>query len=96
MYLLKIRFLAKDDIQQIVDYYEEKAPFVVDKFLEQLYIELEHIQQNPKLFQVKYKNTRVSYLKNFPFGIHYILDETKIEILGVFHTERNPKIWKKR
>lgn len=96
MYLFKIRVLAQEDIQQIVDYYEEKAPTATNRFLVILYAEFNIIKNNPKLFPKKYKSTRVRFLKSFPYGIHYILKGKTIEILAVLHTSRNPKIWDTR
>ena len=96
MFLFHIRVLASEDIQQIVAYYEEKLLYATDRFLENLYIELDVIKENPELFQRKYRHTRVRYIKGFPYGIHYILNEKIIEILAVLHTSRNPEVWKKR
>ena len=45
------------------------------------------IKENPELFQRKYRHTRVRYIKGFPYGIHYILNEKIIEILAVLHTK---------
>ncbi len=96
MYQLQIRHLAKEDIQLIVDYYDEKvSTSVSDKFLENLYFEFSFLTKNPEKFQVKYRNTRVRYLKNFPFGIHYQIKKNSfIEILAIIHTSRNPNSWK--
>ena len=94
MNILIVRLLAKDDIQQIVDYYDEKAPFITDTFLVDLYEDFEIIKKNPFLFREKYKSTRVRFMKQFPFGIHYRVKKKKIEVLAVLHTSRNPIIWK--
>ena len=96
MYQFQIRVLAKEDIQHIVDYYEEHATYITDRFLDNLYAEFELIKQAPKQFQIKYKNTRVRYVKGFPYGVHYNLNGQRIEVLAVLHTSRNPKIWEKR
>ncbi|WP_373693819.1 type II toxin-antitoxin system RelE/ParE family toxin [Aequorivita flava] len=67
------------------------------RFLSELYTEIDTVAKNPELFQLKYKNTKVRYLRKFPYGIYYrIVDEELIEILSVIHTNRNPKIWTKR
>jgi plasmid stabilization system protein ParE len=96
MHQIQIRVLAFEDIQQAVDYYEEKTAHITDKFLEHLYLEINVIQENPELFQKKYLDTRVRYIKGFPYGIHYILREQTIIILAVLHTNRNPNIGGKR
>ena len=46
MFLFHIRVLASEDIQQIVAYYEEKSLYATDRFLENLYIELDVIKEN--------------------------------------------------
>ncbi len=96
MFQIHIRVLAKEDIQQVVDYYDLEAPHITDRFLESLYNEFDVITKNPALFQKKYKNTRVRYIKGFPFGIHYILKENIVEVLTVLHTKRDLKSWKNR
>ncbi|RLD44900.1 MAG: hypothetical protein DRI89_02500 [Bacteroidetes bacterium] len=96
MYSLNIRLLAKEDIQEIVDYYDEKVPTVTDKFLTALFSDIELLKKNPLLFEKKYRDTRVRFMKHFPFGVHYRLVNNKVEILAVLHTSRNPKIWEER
>ncbi len=92
---INIRLLAKQDIQEIVNYYDDISTKITDKFLDDLFKEFDFLVKNPHSFQVKYKNTRVRYLKQFPFGVHYLIQKNSIEILAVIHTSKNPKIWLK-
>lgn len=98
MYQLKIHRLAQDDIYQIIDYYGDVADYSTDAFIKDLFSAFETIRKNPFLFQLKYRNTRVCYLKKFPFGIHYQINNAgkTVEILAVLHMSRNPEIWKNR
>ena len=98
MFQLQVRLLAKNDIQEIVYYYDVKASKqITNRFLDNLYSELDFLKIKPKSFQLKYKTTRVRYLKNFPFGIHYrVKNNDIVEILAILHTSRNPEIWKNR
>ena len=93
---LKIRLLAKEDIQEIVNYYDKINKRITNNFLNNLFAELEVIKRNPLIFRIKYKRTRVHYMKRFSIGIHYIFVGKTIEILAVLHTSRNPEIWKAR
>jgi len=68
MFTINIRLLAKQDIQEVVNYYDD----------------------------ISTKFTRVSYLKNFPFGIHFLIQVNSIEILAIIHTDKNPKTRLKR
>lgn len=96
MYNLQIRTLAKADIQEVVDFYDKISPRIASKFLEHLFNSLEVIQNDPKIFQTKYRKTRVYFMRNYPFGIHYRIIEHKVEVLAVLHTSRSPKTWKER
>ncbi len=96
MNLLKIRLLAKNDIQEITTYFDEINPKITDSFLADLFNEFEIIRENPQIFTIKYRETRVRYLKRFSYGIHFVFTSKTVQILAVFHTSRNPKIWKER
>tara|TARA_A100001011_G_scaffold302308_1_gene316006 strand:- start:492 stop:827 length:336 start_codon:yes stop_codon:yes gene_type:complete len=91
MFAFHIRVLAKADIQEIVAFYDGHVPHITNIFLERLYQEFDGIKENPFLFQKKYRDTRVRYVKGFPFGIYYVVDEKSITILAVLHTSRNPR-----
>jgi len=91
MYKLKIRTLAQQDIQNIIDYYDEINSKITDRFLNMLFTELEIIKENPLIFAIKYRKTRVSYLKKFPFGIHFKITNKTIHILAIMHTSKNPR-----
>ncbi|WP_431605807.1 type II toxin-antitoxin system RelE/ParE family toxin [Aequorivita marisscotiae] len=89
--------LAHQNADEIFEYYSGINLSLAMRFLSELYKEIDTVAKNPELFQLKYKNTKVRYLRKFPYGIYYrIVDEELIEILSVIHTNRNPKIWTKR
>jgi hypothetical protein len=64
----------------------------------ELCIEASHNQilRNPKIAQVKYNGVRIKYIERFPFGIHYFIDGSKIKVIGIFHTGRDPQNWSDR
>jgi len=87
---------ARLDIIEAFDWYNE-----IDRNLAvslEVHIEsgLNTIQNNPNLFQKRYKNTRVHFIKRFPYGIHYFIDGTTIRVIGFFHTSRSPRRWQQR
>ena len=91
MYKLRIRILAKEDANEIFEYYDKIETSLGVSFLYALYSEFDAIILNPHMFQW------VRFLKKFPYGLHYrIVEDKYIEILSVLHTSRNPEIWKKR
>ena len=86
------------DIQDIVDYYKNINPELAIAFLDRIDETKKHIADFPTAFEIKYKNVRTVLLKQFPYHIHYILNDTKkqIVILAVIHAYRNPKDYSNR
>ena len=97
MYALRLRHLAERDAQEITEYYKMNASLKIAKrFLKSLLAELDFIQEDPMLFQKKYRHTRVRYIKGFPYGIHYIVSEDIINVIAILHTSRDPRIARNR
>ena len=93
---LSIRPSAKDDIQGIVDYYDDILPKITDNFLSELDIAINYIQKSPSGNQKRLGNIRAIFLKRFSYGVYYKVYKTKVVIIAVLHTSRNPQIWKSR
>lgn len=98
MYNSIILPLAKKDIRDSAHWYENKQQGLGKRFTAIIRDRVHLIQQKPESFNVKYDNVRTAVLTDFPFMIHYWIDESRkvIIISAVLHTSRNPKIWKTR
>ncbi|MBP6039163.1 MAG: type II toxin-antitoxin system RelE/ParE family toxin [Flavobacterium sp.] len=84
------------DIEQITIWYEEQREGLSYDFELCLEDSMSQIFRNPELFQVRYKNVKVRFIKRFPYGIHYLINLDKIIVIGVFHTSRSPIDWSKK
>ena len=87
---------AYEDIKEARKWYEEHRiglSFYFDLCLEGGY---EDITTSPLAYEIKYQNVRVKYIQRFPYGIHYILEEGAVYVLGVFHTSKDPINWNSR
>jgi len=87
-----------EDLKDVVDYYKNISPHLAKQFLFRIREAKSYVSQYPQGFQVKYKNIRTVLLKQFPYHIHYFVDENnqQIVILAIIHTYRNPKDYSKR
>ena len=100
---LKMRYkiilhpLAKKDIKKSAIWYESKRTGLGKRFTTQIRIEVNYISKQPFSIVTKYNEIKTSTVKNFPFLIHFSIDNNKKEIiiLGVFHTSLNPAKWKR-
>ena len=95
-YQLKFTDDAKQDIKQASIWYNKKRKNLGKEFLNNVELILLNLQQNPNQFVIIYKNVRKVSVNRFPYTILYVIRSKKIIIFAVFHTSRNPNIWKTR
>lgn len=86
------------DIIDATDYYKNINPELAKQFLIRIREAKIYIARSPLNFQVKYNKVRTLLLKQFPYHIHYFIDEPKqiIVVLAVIHAYRNLKDYSKR
>jgi len=95
-YTLTISEAAEKDLHEAFRWYEEKQVSLGRRFESSVSNAIRAIQQNPLQFPVRYKDTRVHFLNDFPYGVHYRVHENTIFIIAVFHMARNPARWENR
>jgi plasmid stabilization system protein ParE len=80
------------DIINAIGYYKSISPKLAKQFLFRIREAKVYIQRSPLVFEVKYKDVRTLLLKQFPFHIHYIIDDSQkqIIVLAIVHAYRNP------
>jgi plasmid stabilization system protein ParE len=97
-YTLVNRPLVYYDILEIVEYYKEINTDLAVKFLDQLEETKKYIFDFPESFQIRYNKVRTILIENFPYHIHYLIDNNnnQIIILAIIHSYKNPKDYSKR
>ena len=96
MYQLTFLPIAKIDIQEIVEYYDDINSILANAFLSELEQTKSFIQMMPEACQKRLGDVRVLFLKRFRYGVYFKIYDKRIVIMAILHTSRNPKIWKKR
>ena len=66
------------------------------EFMQCIEVALARIQSNPRLFPVVHGRLRRAVVRRFPFAILYEVKAREIQIIAVFHSRRNPDVWKSR
>ena len=92
------RPFVRNDILEAVDYYRHINPKLAKQFLKRIREAKAYIAKSPFGFQIKYKNVRTVLLEQFPYHIHYLIDEDRkrIVILAIIHAYRRPRDYSKR
>jgi mRNA-degrading endonuclease RelE of RelBE toxin-antitoxin system len=98
IYSFKNRPLVEADIIIAVEHYKEINLLLAKQFLLRIKEAKKHIAQTPFGFQVKYNNVRTVSLKQFPYLIHYLIDDDQkqIVILAITHSYKDPKDYSNR
>lgn len=95
-YIVRIEPDAQNDLEEAVIWYEEERKNLGKDFSEEVYLKIESIIQNPKLYQATFKNIRTAVLDQFPFSIFYFMKNKYIHIIAIIHQSRNPYLVKNR
>jgi plasmid stabilization system protein ParE len=97
-YTFKNRPALEYDILDIVEHYKIINPKLAIDVLDRIEEAKGYIEKFPLAFQIKYNNVRTVLLKQFPYHIHYIVDDAKkqVIILGIIHAYKNPKDYSNR
>jgi plasmid stabilization system protein ParE len=95
-YSLSISEAAELDIREAFLWHQDQKDNLGLTFEKYLSKTIQTIQKNPLKIQIRYNQTRVAFLKKFPYGVHFNLIENEIIIVAVFHTSQSPQKWKGR
>ncbi len=85
---------SRRDIQDAIDWENQRKQGLAIRFLEELDQKLSAISHTTYIAAVRYENVRCLPTKVFHYLIHYVVDDAQqqIYILRILHTSRKP-VW---
>ncbi len=93
---LIIRPEAETDIAQAFSWYEDRVSGLGSEFLRVLDATFNSILRNHDVYPEVHRNVRRALTRKFPFAVFFVVEETRMVVLSVFHVKRNPQEWEKR
>jgi plasmid stabilization system protein ParE len=57
---------------------------------------LDRISANPELNATVYRDVRKALVRKFLYAAYHRIRANRVVVLAVFHSKRNPDIWKSR
>ena len=88
---VRIRASARDDILEAFDWYEDQLPGLGDQFVVELDRVISRLSTDPRIYQSVHKEVRRALTRRFPYGIYYLVDQDRVNVLRVLHLARNPR-----
>ena len=87
---------ADAELKEAQARYESVRPELGWRFAEAVIDTVEAIAAVPLQFAVVEKGRRRAGVRRFPYGIFFLVEETKIVVISCFHGKRHPKHWQLR
>lgn len=95
-YKIRIHSAAIDDLQAAIEWYEGQMVGLGSRFKKQVVKQIDMLKASAGIYSIRYGEVRCVIIEKFPFMIHFTIDDNHkyVDILALFHTSRNPMIWK--
>nr|MDO8118723.1 type II toxin-antitoxin system RelE/ParE family toxin [Candidatus Sigynarchaeota archaeon] len=87
---------AEREMNEAIAFYNLTMKHLGTDFLNEIEKVVKNIKDNPIAWPVIDLNVRRCLLRRFPFGVLYIVEGNRINIVAVANLKRKPGYWKKR
>lgn len=87
---------AESDVEDAFGWYEKQSPGLGSHFLLCMEATLSQINRYPEAFPVVHRHVHRALIRRFPYAVFYLLEDTRIVVIAVFHAKRSPRRLKLR
>jgi plasmid stabilization system protein ParE len=94
--ILVLRREAEADILEAFRWYESKRPGLGHTFVDVVDNAFERLAETPSSFPVAYRDLRRLVLRRFPYVVYFRVVEDNIQVFGVMHGRRDPRVLHRR
>lgn len=95
-YSILVRPKAKADIREAALWYEKQHAGLAGPFLLSVAKAIDGLRATPKMHQIVVDDIRRKLLQRFPYFLYYQVEESRVVVVGLFHTSRDPQTWQDR
>lgn len=79
---------AKLDLTEARNYYSRLSDKLLSRFDDAFIKQIERLESNPENFQKRYLNIKIVFTKSFPYGIHYLVENSTVYIQRILHQKQ--------
>lgn len=90
------RHVARTEFDAAADWYEHRRRGLGAKFTVAVRRVLDRASTQPDFHPEVWRNVREALVRGFPYCIYYREEQEHLLVLAVFHTSRDPSIWRSR
>ena len=77
-------------------WYEDRQLGLAAKFMVEIERCVSLASEHPFQYAIVHKDIRCIVANRFPYSVYFRVEESRIVVLAVFHSRRNPAIWQAR
>lgn len=94
---VEFRPAARAEFDEAADWYEQQREGLRAEFVREVDTLLSRVLEDPLSFQIVHgTKTRRALIARFPYAVFFEADELRIIVYAIFHTSRDPMIWRGR
>ena len=87
---------ANAELRAALEHYSNIRPELGQRFAEAVVDTLERIAAAPLLYAIVDEGRRRAGVHRFPYGLFFLVEETRMVVIACFHGRRDPKQWHER
>jgi plasmid stabilization system protein ParE len=91
-----LRQAAREEFDEAADWYEARQPGLGAQFVAAVQVVFDRISAHPQLHAVVRRDIRKAVVSGFPYSVYYREQQTRVVVIAVFHSSRDPAIWQGR
>ena len=87
---------AQAELMEALEHYDAIRPALGERFASAVVETAEAIAIMPLRFAVVDKGRRRAGVRWFPYGLFFLVEESRVVVIACFHGKRDPRRWKER
>lgn len=91
-----LRAEAEAEFDDAYDYYEAQRAGLGVLFAARVQDVFDRIAANPLMHGVVFADARKALVSRFPYAVYYRAEPSRVQVIAVIHTSRDPSIWQGR
>jgi len=95
-YRIRIRPEARADLLDAFQWYQAQREGLGHDFKLCIDEVMSKLCKHPNIYPAVHHQIRRAFIRRFPFGIFYLVENETVVVLAVLHARRDPENWKAR
>lgn len=88
--------IAQREYDHAADWYEQERRGLGTRFTRAVRALLDEIAADPLRYAKEFEDIREAKLKKYRYCVYYRIETSRIVVIAVFHTSRDPQEWQSR